>query len=72
MVGSRAELGDVLESVDRADADDWSGGLGGRAEGKVALETPVSLRAGRWRSADGELDWVRESGGIRVESDGGS
>ena len=29
MISSRAELGDVLESVDRADADDWSGGLGG-------------------------------------------
>lgn len=43
MVGSRAELGDVLESIDGADADDWSGRLGGRAEGKVALETPVSL-----------------------------
>lgn len=69
MVGRGCELGDVLLRVDRADSDDWSGGLGGRAERKVALETPVTLRAGRRRSADGELDWVRKSGGVGVEGD---
>lgn len=70
MIGSGSKLGNVLESVNRTDADDWRRGFGCRAQRQVALEPPVTLGEGRRRCADGELRRMWEGRRLGVERDG--
>lgn len=46
MISCGSKLGNVIISIDRADADDWSRSSRGGAERKIALESPITLREG--------------------------
>lgn len=46
MIRRGSELSNVIIGIDSADADDWSRGLCSGAERQVALEPPITLRAG--------------------------
>lgn len=60
MISCGPEFGNMIVGIDRADADDWSRRLCGRAERQVALEPPITLRERRRGCADREMGRMRE------------